>query len=234
MSANNSLGKARRAKSNSGCANHLKGRRARKTKTIKKLAAKLAILAQSHALNANMSSMDDSANFFNHDDCNETYWKDYLDVRPCYDEPFYQLIYGYHNSHGGKFQTTHDVGTGPGQVAIELADRFERIVASDPNPTHLVYAEKCLKHIVSRQKVELVHSSAHDLTSLHPPGSVDLITMAEAIPLVDAEEALNAFATVFETRWHTRHLVLRTSRICRTRICREVPTNPRLHHVAFV
>ncbi|KAL8786458.1 MAG: hypothetical protein Q9213_002774 [Squamulea squamosa] len=84
-----------------------------------------------------VSAQDDTSNFFKRSHYDEDYWNEYLAAHPEYDQPFYQSIYDYHRSHNGLFGTAHDIATGPGQVAAELSTRFNHVVASDVNPTHL-------------------------------------------------------------------------------------------------
>jgi trans-aconitate 3-methyltransferase len=145
-----------------------------------------------------MTSNEDTSNFFKRVDYNEDYWNNYLAARPHYDQPFYQSIYDYHRSHTGLTETAHDVGTGPGQVAAELCSHFNRVVASDNNTAHLAVAQHRLSSLVSSQKVDLVQCSAEGLADAHPPCALDLITAAECLPLIDADRAIRAFATVLK------------------------------------
>ena len=119
-----------------------------------------------------MASIEDTSNFFKRVDFNEECWNNYLAARPQYDQPFYQSIYDYHQSHYGFSEMAHDVATGPGQVAAELSNHFSRVIASDINSTHLAVADA------------------------HPPCSVDLIAAAECLPLIDATRATQSFSTV--------------------------------------
>ena len=145
-----------------------------------------------------MASTDDTSNFFKRADYNKDYWDNYLAARPHYDRPFYQSIYDYHQSHNGRTETAHDVGTGPGQVAAELSSHFSRVIASDINTTHLAVAAHRLGSLVSAQKVSLVRCSAEELADAHPPCSTDLIAAAECLPLIDASRAIQAFSTVLK------------------------------------
>ena len=145
-----------------------------------------------------MASTQDSSNFFQRTDYNEDYWNNYLAARPHYDQPFYQSIYDYHRSHGGLFETAHDIATGPGQVAAELSSHFDHIIASDINATHLDVAAHRLSPLISSHKVTILHSSAEEIAGAHPPSSADLITAAECIPLMDASSAVDAFAKLLK------------------------------------
>ncbi len=147
-----------------------------------------------------MASNEDTSNFFKRADYNEDYWNSYLAARPHYDAPFYQSIYDYHGASNGLTETAHDVATGPGQVAAELSRHFDHVVASDTNATHLAVAGHRLGPLVSSDQVTLVQCPAEEVATAHPPGTVDLITAAECLPLIDAERALEAFATVLRPR----------------------------------
>lgn len=146
-----------------------------------------------------MGSIEDTSNFFQRTDYNEKYWNDYLAARPHYDQTFYQEIYNYHALHNGLFQTAHDIGTGPGQVAAELSKKFDHVVASDINSTHLQVAEHRLGSLISSQKVSLTRCSAEELATHHSSRSADLIVAAECLPLVDASKAIQAFSSVLKT-----------------------------------
>lgn len=145
-----------------------------------------------------MASTEDTSNFFKRADYKKDYWDNYLAARPHYDQPFYQSIYDYHKSHNGLTQTAHDVGTGPGQVAAELASHFSRVVASDINTTHLAVAEHRLGSLISSQKVSLVQCSAEEIATCHPACSTDLIVAAECLPLIDASRAIHAFSAILK------------------------------------
>ncbi|KAJ7225621.1 S-adenosyl-L-methionine-dependent methyltransferase [Mycena pura] len=140
----------------------------------------------------------DTSNFFKRADYSEDYWNNYLATRPRYDQLLYKAIYDYHQSHHGLTETAHDVGTGPGQVAEELSSRFNHVVASDNNSTHLAVAQRRLGPLIASQKVSLVQCSAETLADAHPPCSADLITAAECLPLIDADKAIQAFSTVLK------------------------------------
>jgi ubiquinone/menaquinone biosynthesis C-methylase UbiE len=88
----------------------------------------------------------------------------------------------------------HDVGTGPGQVAAELSSHFDKVVASDYNSTHLIIAKHYYPSLVSSKKIELVECSGEDILKINAPESLDLITAAECIPLMDTEKALESFS----------------------------------------
>ena len=146
------------------------------------------------------STKEDTSNFFKRTDYNEDYWTNYLAARPHYSRPSYQSIYAYHRSHNGLFKTAHDIGTGPGQVAAELSDHFDHVIASDVNLAHLDVAEHRLGSLVSSHKVDLIQCSAEEIANTHPPSSGDLIVAAECLPLMDASKALKSFNNVLKPK----------------------------------
>lgn len=71
-----------------------------------------------------------------------------------------------------------DAGTGNGQAAVALAERFERVVATDPSAEQLA-------HAVPRPNVEYRLAAAE--ASGLPDGAVDLATAAQAYHWFDFE-----------------------------------------------
>lgn len=71
-----------------------------------------------------------------------------------------------------------DCATGNGQAARDLARYFERVVASDASPEQIA-------HAVDVRNVEYRVAPAQ--TSGLPPGSVDLVTVAQALHWLDHE-----------------------------------------------
>ncbi|KAJ7047034.1 S-adenosyl-L-methionine-dependent methyltransferase [Mycena alexandri] len=148
----------------------------------------------SPSVEAALDSSTDSQNFFKVEKYDEEYWDAYLTARPNYDDGrFYQRIYDYHKKHNPNpsWNLAHDVGTGPGNVAAQLATRFSKVVASDNNATHLAVAQH---RLVQLSRVSFFQAASEDLADHFPNGSVDLVTAAECLPLVDAEVAVDGFA----------------------------------------
>ena len=120
-------------------------------------------------------------------------WIKYTTHRPAYSSSFYDRIWTYHQSHSNHWTLAHDVGTGPGNVAEVLGARFDKVMASDPSGFHTAVARRRL----AASNVTVEQCRAEDLVTLVGPdghGKADLVTLAECIPLMDAERAFSGFA----------------------------------------
>ncbi|KAL8630374.1 hypothetical protein Q9189_003934 [Teloschistes chrysophthalmus] len=137
---------------------------------------------------------EDSENFWKVPAHQTDFWDAYVSTRPNYSPRFYKYIYDHHTSHSPSFQVAHDVGCGAGQVTAELATRFNHVVASELNETHLVVAQERLRRDFDEQKVSYRLSKGEDLAQYYPPKSADLIVAAEAMVLMDHHLALQSFA----------------------------------------
>jgi len=97
---------------------------------------------------------------------------DYRSYRPRYpDALFYWL-----DSISDQHDRAWDCATGTGQAAIGLANHFAEIIATDASETQIANAEKHDSVIYSRAPAE---------ASGIEPGSVDLVTVAQAIHWFD-------------------------------------------------
>jgi len=135
-------------------------------------------------------------NFFNASDYDPSYWETYLAARPKYSKEFYEQIYTYHADCGnGAFGTVHDVGTGPGQVAQVVAERFKHVVASDLNQAHLDVAKQRTAGL-SGTDIKFVHHSGDALAEVIPAGEADMIVAGESMALMDAAKAVEGYAKI--------------------------------------
>ena len=120
-------------------------------------------------------------------------WQNYLAHRPEYSASFYDVIWDYHRSHSNQWSLAHDIGTGPGKVAKVLAGRFNNVVATDPSEYHTAVARQfCEEEIVTVQQCRA--EDLADSVGRGDQGKVDLITVAQAIPLLDVKRALSQCA----------------------------------------
>ncbi len=93
---------------------------------------------------------------------------DYARYRPDYPEALFAFL--------AKSVTQHelawDCGTGNGQAALELAGHFDRVIATDPSQAQI-------RNAVRHEKIDYSVAPAEQ-TGI-PSGSVDLITVAQAL-----------------------------------------------------
>jgi hypothetical protein len=70
-------------------------------------------------------------------------WAKYIKYRPVYPDSLFNAIYNYHAaaSPDNKFMAAHDVGAGPRNVSVRLAERFAHVVLSEPNREFLNIAK---------------------------------------------------------------------------------------------
>lgn len=66
----------------------------------------------------------------------------YLAIRPKRTAlGFYDQLYAYRHQHGtGSFELAHDLGCGPGKVAVDLGKSFTQVIVSDINAEHVEVA----------------------------------------------------------------------------------------------
>jgi len=98
--------------------------------------------------------------------------RDYASYRPGYPEELFDFVASL-PSHRG---TVWDVGTGSGQAALGLAERFERVIGTDPSAQQLEHAEP---HPRVEYRVAPAESSGL------PDASVDLVAAAQAFHWFD-------------------------------------------------
>jgi SAM-dependent methyltransferase len=99
---------------------------------------------------------------------------DYAKYRPNYPPALFDWLATLVRTH----ESAWDVGTGSGQAALELARRFERVVATDAAETQLASAtphERVIYRVMPAEHADLGDRS------------VDLVTVAQAIHWFDVE-----------------------------------------------
>lgn len=99
---------------------------------------------------------------------------DYASYRPGYPAELFDFVASLPRRRG----TAWDCGTGSGQAAVGLAERFERVVATDPSARQLEHAEP---HPRVEYRVATAESSGL------PGASVDLVAAAQAFHWFDFE-----------------------------------------------
>ncbi|KAF9430972.1 hypothetical protein BGZ94_001316 [Podila epigama] len=101
----------------------------------------------------------------------------YQFFRPGYNANFFKMVYDYHGKSNGQFDTAVDVGTGTGQVASVLAEKFKHVHGVDPSA-------KMLEAAVQKPNITYHVAKGEDLSAL-PSASVDLLTIAQALHWLD-------------------------------------------------
>ncbi|KAI9657993.1 MAG: hypothetical protein M1821_002650 [Bathelium mastoideum] len=147
-------------------------------------------------MSATISTEEKGSIVFNAQNVNHPYWDIYLDARPTYSPAFYSLIYHYHAKLGNnRWTLAEDIGTGPGNVAAVIAHRFDKVHASDPGDTHVEVAKQRLaRDGITNATVYKANGETISSAGVTAPGTADLLTVAEAMPLMDAPKALSSFS----------------------------------------
>lgn len=102
----------------------------------------------------------------------------YAETRPTYPAELFQFIASKTPNH----DLAWDAGTGNGQAAVSLAGIFKRVIGTDTSKEQLSLAAK-LPNIDYHHFPSTVSSG--EISSLVKPGTVDLITVAQAIHWFD-------------------------------------------------
>src|SRR5476651_160086 len=97
---------------------------------------------------------------------------DYATFRPASPDEIYDFLY----THVSNFGTAWDCGTGNGQVAARLAERFDHVYGTDISEQQLGLAVK---------KDNITYRTERAESTSLADGSIDLITVAQAIHWFD-------------------------------------------------
>ncbi|RUS32341.1 S-adenosyl-L-methionine-dependent methyltransferase [Jimgerdemannia flammicorona] len=100
----------------------------------------------------------------------------YRNFRPTYAPALYDLIYCFHAENGGEFLDAVDVGTGNGQVAEALSEKFEKVHGTDRSNI-------MLSHAVQKPNIDYRETPAEELP--FADSSVDIITSGQAFHWFD-------------------------------------------------
>jgi SAM-dependent methyltransferase len=132
-------------------------------------------------------------------------WENYLQYRPEYPVSLrYQISKHHGTQNDGAFRLAHDVGSGSGIYAKELATMFDHVVVSDPSAENLAQAGKNLSEVFRTTRHTAVSGrpctfsfaqcggeDAHLRTAAN---SVDVMTVMEAAHWMDAEKLMDSAA----------------------------------------
>ncbi|PYI14340.1 S-adenosyl-L-methionine-dependent methyltransferase [Aspergillus violaceofuscus CBS 115571] len=122
-------------------------------------------------------------------DKGQAFWNNYLKGRPSAPDVFFQRLFTYHQSHGGKFGTVHDVGAGNGPYAHILRSKFQHVIISDIATENVVLAEDRLGHDGFSYRAARVEES-DDIA----PGSVDMVFATNVMHFCDQPLAMSVIA----------------------------------------
>ncbi|KAF2717741.1 S-adenosyl-L-methionine-dependent methyltransferase [Polychaeton citri CBS 116435] len=152
--------------------------------------------AEPSAMEAN-DDISKTSLFVRHDE-DLDYWSTYLKARPKYSDEFYRQLVAYHGQESN-YDSAVDIGSGPGQVAGKLVDHgFKHVVASDCNESHLNAARLLLANKIDTGKASIALVAGEEIAGHVEAGTVDMVTVAEAMPLMDATAALDAWHQILK------------------------------------
>ncbi|KAG5555838.1 hypothetical protein RHGRI_006478 [Rhododendron griersonianum] len=105
--------------------------------------------------------------------------KNYVETRPSYPEELFEFIASKTPNH----DLVWDVGTGSGQAAKSLAKLYKNVVGTDTSQEQLDYAPKLpnVRYQCTPPNIPLSELES----SVAPPGTVDLVTVAQALHWFD-------------------------------------------------
>lgn len=121
-------------------------------------------------------------------------WKAYIAHRPVYPAADFSRIYAHHAQHSNKWQTAHDIGAGAGIASALLADKFDKVIISDPNDTYTDIARDRLVKELNFPESKFTFLKEGAENSSVESSSVDLISICEAIHWTDIPLAISDFA----------------------------------------
>ncbi|CAO3607248.1 unnamed protein product [Cunninghamella blakesleeana] len=96
---------------------------------------------------------------------------DYVKFRPVYPEELYSIIYDFYQEKSNDYERAADIGTGTGQCASKLAEKFQKVYGVDRLPD-------MIKHAIQKDNIEYILSDAETLP--FEDHSLDVITSATA------------------------------------------------------
>jgi trans-aconitate 3-methyltransferase len=118
-------------------------------------------------------------------------WSEYLSFRPPYPQSFFDRIYSYHGAKPfATWDAAHDIGAGCGVVSATLANRFNNVVVSDPNPGYVALAQKLLVEDSGLPADNLQFLQEGAEKSSVAPGTIDVATVCECIHWTDTEATI--------------------------------------------
>eukprot|EP00897_Mesotaenium_endlicherianum_P004655 jgi/Mesen1/4217/ME000219S03348 len=106
----------------------------------------------------------------------------YVKYRPTYPAALFDFVASL-TPHRGR---VWDVGTGNGQAAVELATRFESVVATDLSEAQISHAKQRDNVVYAVTSPVMTDEEVDRI--IGPPGSVDVVTVAQALHWFDFDK----------------------------------------------
>ncbi|KAK4503315.1 hypothetical protein PRZ48_006743 [Zasmidium cellare] len=121
-------------------------------------------------------------------------WSKYTQFRPAYPKSYFDDIFNYHSRKPeAGLSVVHDVGAGAGIASAGLAQRFDKVIVSDPNEVYVSAARQNLIQESGLPESQFVFLKETAEASSVEAGSVDFITACESILYTDVAVAFEEF-----------------------------------------
>ena len=121
-------------------------------------------------------------------DRSASFWNDYNKGRPVVPSSFFEHIFAFHSEHGGAFGTLHEPGAGNAVHTARLAQRFHRVVVSDPSAQNIELAKDRLSNL---HNCEFWVARLEDTENIR---KVDMVISLNMLHLTDIQKAMEAVA----------------------------------------
>lgn len=121
-------------------------------------------------------------------------WNEYIKYRPSYPPSFYNRFYDEHAKNHNTFGIVNDVGAGAGIASEKLAEKFKKVIVSEPNARYVKIAENRLNSLGKFPKDKFSFLPEGGEKSSLPDASLDCLTICEALHWTDIQTSINEFA----------------------------------------
>lgn len=125
-------------------------------------------------------------------------WNHYIRHRPSYPPTFFNRLYEEHAKNLNSFGTVNDQGSGAGIAAEILANKFKKVIVSEPNAEYVKIAENRLTSLGKFPKDKFTFLQEACEKSSLPDASVDCLTVCEALHWADIENSVKEFARILK------------------------------------
>lgn len=120
-------------------------------------------------------------------------WNEYIKYRPAYPPSFYNRLYTEHAQNLNTFGVINDVGAGAGIASEKLAEKFKKVIVSEPNAKYVKIAEQRLNSLNKFPKDKFSFLPEGGEKSSLQDSSLDALTICEAIHWTDMPTSINEF-----------------------------------------